>query len=102
MFAERVLDTNRLRFFLQMYLLVLYSIVNVTGAPFRGILLQARTAQDGMPMGKWEMGSNEDFKLLNCNSQASSAVTHANRQDKTNREFKWNIPDVSSETKVTI
>ena len=77
-------------------------IVSVSGPNFRGILLQARTSKNGMPMGTWILPAGGNYQLLNCGSLPSSALTHTNNQTKTNQVFYWNPPDVSSATNFTV
>ena len=80
----------------------MHLVVSVSGSAFRGILLQARIAQDEMPMGTWNVPAGGNFQLLDCSSRTSSALTHTNRQDKTDQVFSWNPPDVLSATNFTI
>ena len=87
---------------LQLLFFTLILIVSVSGPAFRGILLQARTAQDRTPMGTWNLPAGGNFKLLDCSLRTSSALTHANREDKTNQVFSWNPPDGSSATNFTV
>ena len=80
----------------------LYLIVSITGPAYKGILLQARTVQNGTAEGMWNLPDGGNFKLLNCNSLTSSALTHANNTEKTNQSFIWNAPNVLSATNYTI
>ena len=86
-------------FILKMFFIM---IVSVTGTPaFRGILLQARTNEEGRATGTWAAPASENYKLMECNSQSSSALTHANSGEKSNPEFSWNPPEVLNSTSFT-
>ena len=87
---------------LQVLLFTLILIVSVSGSAFRGILLQARTAQDGTPMETWHLPAGGNSRLLDSSSRTSSALTHASNQTKTTQVFSWNPPDVSYATNFTV
>lgn len=65
--------------------------ITVSGGTFRGLLVQARPANcSTVTFPTFSLMANEsNFQTLDCNSVANSAVTHTNRNDKTQAEFYW-------------
>ncbi|XP_061171754.1 putative defense protein [Saccostrea echinata] len=65
--------------------------VTVSGGTFRGVLVQARPANcSTVTFPTFSLMANEsNFQTLACNGVANSAVTHTNRNDKTQAMFYW-------------
>ncbi|XP_061171763.1 putative defense protein 3 [Saccostrea echinata] len=65
--------------------------VTVSGGTFRGIFIQARSANcSTVTLPTFSLMTNEgNLKTLTCNSVADSAVTHTTKSDKTQAKFYW-------------
>ncbi|XP_062566577.1 ferric-chelate reductase 1-like [Saccostrea cucullata] len=65
--------------------------VTVTGGTFRGIFIQARSANcSTVSLPAFSLMTNEgNLKTLTCNNVQNSAVTHTTKSDKTQAKFYW-------------
>ena len=75
------------------------------GQQFRGIFLQARISPDEIAEGTWEIpdGAESNFKLIPCNYQTDSALTHSNPTQKNLPvSFVWLAPSMQSPMNYTI
>lgn len=65
--------------------------VTVSGGTFRGLLVQAQSPGCfGFPLPSFSvMPGDTNVSTLTCPGQANSAITHTNRNDKTQATFYW-------------
>merc|ERR1719500_1242981 len=77
------------------------TISAISGAKFKGFLLQARSSGSGHGklVGTFESGV-EGSKYLECLALDRATVTHTNPEDKETITFKWKAPSEANDKKV--
>lgn len=60
---------------------------------FLGFLVQARPLSEDIPIGRFYPAN--EVQTINCFGMIQSAVTHTDRNPKTEIVFEWEAPDIS-------
>ncbi|XP_065332248.1 putative defense protein 3 [Cloeon dipterum] len=71
------------------------TIGSTVGAPFRGFLIQARSAFNNTAVGSFEAAENA--KSIRCFSNVDSASTNLDGSDKSSVTVIWNAPESGEE-----
>ncbi|XP_026178003.1 putative defense protein Hdd11-like isoform X2 [Mastacembelus armatus] len=70
--------------------------VTITGPPYRGVLLEARTGKSTNALGSWQLPP-PDTRFLECSGNPYGAVTHSNTNPKgSTTVYSWIPPNITS------
>ncbi|XP_026530498.1 putative ferric-chelate reductase 1 homolog isoform X1 [Notechis scutatus] len=65
--------------------------VQILGAAYRGLLLEARSFHPAAALGFWQTPPN-NTRLLQCSGNLQGAITHSNTNLKMNQIYSWLPP----------
>ncbi|XP_070807836.1 putative defense protein 3 [Pituophis catenifer annectens] len=65
--------------------------VQILGAAYRGLLLEARSFHSAAALGFWQTPPN-NTRLLQCSGNPQGAITHSNTNLKMNQIYSWLPP----------
>ncbi|KAK7790342.1 hypothetical protein R5R35_006853 [Gryllus longicercus] len=68
------------------------TITSRQGFPYKGFILQARAADDLMPIGTFVVHDSQNTQTIACFGEDHNTVTHSNPSEKTSTTFEWTPP----------